>query len=55
MVLIFLVVLWVMSPRNDPDIFMVSSIASGWDNYFVSANLGALSSIFLFIGESMVF
>lgn len=49
--LIYLVVLWVMSPRNSPNIFLVSNIASGWDNYFVAANLGALSSIFLFCGK----
>lgn len=55
LVLIYLVVLWIMSPRNNPDIFLVSSIASGWDNYFVSANLGALSSIFLFVAfESVI-
>ncbi|KAH8204505.1 hypothetical protein TruAng_001279 [Truncatella angustata] len=53
--LIFLVVLWVMSPRNSPDVFLVKNISSGWDNYFISANLGALSNIFLFISfESVV-
>lgn len=48
--LIFLVVLWVMSPRNSPDVFLITNVSSGWDSYFVSANLGSLSSIFLFIG-----
>lgn len=45
---IFIVVLWVMSPRNSPNIFFETNVSSGWDNYFVSANIGALSSIFLF-------
>lgn len=49
--LVFLVVLWVMSPRNSPDVFLITNISTGWDSYFVSANLGALSNIFLFIGE----
>lgn len=45
---IFVVVLWVMSPRNSTEIFFQKNISTGWDNYFVSANIGALSSIFLF-------
>lgn len=49
---IFIVVLWVMSPRNSPNIFFETNIASGWDNYYVSANIGALSSIFLFCCKS---
>lgn len=48
---IFMVVLWVMSPKNSPNIFFETSISSGWDNYFISANIGALSSIFLFCCE----
>jgi choline transport protein len=48
---IFLVVLWVISPRNSPEIFLVSNMSSGWDNYFVACNVGALSNIFLFISK----
>ncbi|KAH8777343.1 amino acid permease [Diaporthe sp. PMI_573] len=55
MLFIFLVVLWVMSPRNSTDIFFQSNVSSGWDNYFVAANLGALSNIFLFCSfESVI-
>lgn len=49
MVVIIFVVLWAMAPRNSVDIFMQTNVSSGWDNYFVSANLGALSNIYLFI------
>lgn len=48
--LIFIVVLGVMSPRNSADIFWETNVSSGWENYFVAANVGALSNIFLFIG-----
>lgn len=50
--LVFLVVLWVMSPRNSPDVFLIKNISTGWDNYFISANIGSLSNIFLFISKS---
>lgn len=49
MVTIIFVVLWAMAPRNSVDIFMQTNVSSGWDNYFVSANLGAISNIYLFI------
>ena len=49
MVAIMFVVLWVKAPRNSADIFMQTNVSSGWDNYFISANLGALSNIYLFI------
>lgn len=48
---VFLVVLWVMSPRNSTAVFFESNVSSGWDNYFVAANLGSLSNIFLFCCE----
>lgn len=51
LLLVFLVVLWVMSPRNSTDVFFERNVSSGWDNYFVAANLGALSNIFLFCCE----
>ncbi|KAG6360752.1 hypothetical protein INS49_011818 [Diaporthe citri] len=55
MVIIIFVVLWAVAPRNSVDIFMQTNVSSGWDNYFVSANLGALSNIYLFISfESVV-
>lgn len=46
------VVLWVMSPRNSSSVFLESSVTSGWDSYFVSANVGAVSNIALFICKS---
>lgn len=49
MVIIIFVVLWAMAPRNSVGIFMQTNVSSGWDNYFVSANLGAISNIYLFI------
>lgn len=49
MVVIIFVVLWAMAPRNNADIFMQTNVSSGWGNYFISANLGALSNIYLFI------
>lgn len=52
MVVIMFVVLWVMAPRNSVDVFLQTNVSSGWDNYFVSANLGALSNIYLFICKS---
>lgn len=51
-VLVIFVVLWAMAPRNSIDVFMQTNVSSGWDNYFVSANLGALSNIYLFICKS---
>jgi amino acid transporter len=51
-VLVIFVVLWAMAPRNNVDIFVQTNVSSGWDNYFVSANLGALSNIYLFICKS---
>ncbi|KAG8162111.1 hypothetical protein KVR01_007876 [Diaporthe batatas] len=55
MLLIFLVVVWLLSPRNSTDIFFETNVSSGWDNYFVAANLGALSNIFLFCSfESVI-
>lgn len=48
---IFVVTIWVMSPRNSADVFLITNVSTGWDNYFVSANIGALSNIFLYISE----
>lgn len=50
LLVIFMVVIWTLSPKNSSSILTVSEVASGWENYFVSANIGSLSSIFLFIG-----
>jgi choline transport protein len=48
---IFLVVLLVMLPHNNSSILLMPNMSSGWENYFVSRNIGSLSSIFLFIGK----
>ncbi|KAI1879116.1 hypothetical protein JX265_003293 [Neoarthrinium moseri] len=48
--IICFVLLWAKSSRNSVDVFLITNISSGWDNYFISAHLGALSNIFLFIG-----
>lgn len=48
---ITVIVLWVMSPRNSAEIFSAASTTSGWDNYFLSANIGSLSNIWLYVGE----
>lgn len=52
MVVVIFVVLWAMAPRNSIDIFVQTNVSSGWESYFVSANLGALSNIYLFICKS---
>lgn len=44
------VVLLVMSPRNSTNIFYEASSTSGWNNYFLSANIGALSNVWLYVG-----
>ncbi|KAF3767606.1 hypothetical protein M406DRAFT_40378 [Cryphonectria parasitica EP155] len=49
LLVIFLVVMWTLSPRNSSDIFFSSEIASGWENRYVSANIGSLSNIFVFL------
>ncbi|ORY66535.1 amino acid/polyamine transporter I [Pseudomassariella vexata] len=46
---IYIVVLWVMSPRNSADIFWQTNVSSGYKDYFIAANVGSLSHIFLFI------
>lgn len=50
--LIYIVVLFVMSPRNSADFILTTNMTSGWDNYFVSWNVGSLSHIFLFVGTN---
>lgn len=45
------IVLWVMSPRNSGEIFFTAASTSGWDNYFLSANIGSLSNIWLYVGK----
>ncbi|KAH7040332.1 amino acid/polyamine transporter I [Microdochium trichocladiopsis] len=46
---IVLVTLWIMSPRNDPE-FILTTNFSGWENSFVSWNIGMLTQVWLFIG-----
>lgn len=48
--LVYVVVLFVMSPRNSADFILTPNMSSGWTNYFVSWNVGSLSHIFLFVG-----
>lgn len=48
---VYIVVLFVMSPRNTGAIFLEKNISSGWDSYFPVVNIGALSNIFLFVGK----
>lgn len=52
LLIIFLVVLWTLSPKNDRSIFLDTNLVSGWHNYFVSANVGSLSNIFVFLCKS---
>lgn len=47
---IVLVTLWIMSPRNDPSFIMTTSTFSGWENKFVSWNVGILTQTWLFVG-----
>lgn len=49
---LFLVVLWVMSPRSSTNVFFETNMSSGWENYFLSANIGALSNIFILCCKS---
>lgn len=49
---VFIVTMWVMSPRNSADFLMERSVLSGWDNYFVSWNVRMLSQVWLLIGKS---
>lgn len=49
LLVVFLAVLWALSPRNNANILIMSNVSSGWDNYFVSANIGSLSNIFVFL------
>ncbi|KAI1334037.1 amino acid/polyamine transporter I [Xylariaceae sp. FL0016] len=52
--IIFIVVLTVMGPRNSSSFFLSSNVSSGWDNYFISWNVGMLSSIWAFTGFDSV-
>ncbi|CAJ2503571.1 Uu.00g109650.m01.CDS01 [Anthostomella pinea] len=48
--LAFVVIYLVMGPRNSVDIFTTSGTLSGWEDFYASSHVGALSSFFLFIG-----
>jgi choline transport protein len=51
--IIFVVVLVTLAPRHNADfVFFEKSQASGWDNYFISWNLGLLTPTWGFVGES---
>lgn len=49
--LVFIIVFLVMAPKNSGDIVVTPNMSSGWDNYFISTQVGALSNIWLFIGR----
>jgi choline transport protein len=50
--IIFVVVLVALAPRHIADfVFFDRAAASGWDNYFVSWNLGLLTPTWGFVGE----
>ncbi|ROW11623.1 hypothetical protein VMCG_01295 [Cytospora schulzeri] len=52
---VYIAVLFAMSPRNTGAIFLEEDVSSGWDSYFPAVNIGALSNIFLFVGfESVI-
>lgn len=52
LVVAIFVAVWALSPRNSADILLQTNVSTGWEgNYFVAANLGALSNIYLFIGK----
>jgi choline transport protein len=49
--IIFVVVLVTLAPRHNADfVFFEKSQASGWDNYYVSWNLGLLTPTWGFVG-----
>lgn len=50
--LVFIVIFLVMAPKNGGEIITASNVSSGWDNYFVATQVGALSNIWLFVGKS---
>ncbi|KAH7014576.1 amino acid permease [Microdochium trichocladiopsis] len=50
---ITVVVLWIMSPRNDPSFMLITSNVAGWDN-FISWNVGMLTQVWMFIGFESV-
>ncbi|KAH7026622.1 amino acid/polyamine transporter I [Microdochium trichocladiopsis] len=41
--------LWMLSPRNGPEFFLTMSSASGYENSFVSWNVGMLTHLWTFI------
>lgn len=42
--------LWIMSPRNDSSFILTTTKFSGWDNDFISWNVGMLTQVWMFIG-----
>ncbi|ORY55242.1 uncharacterized protein BCR38DRAFT_462016 [Pseudomassariella vexata] len=51
---IYLVALWVLSPRNSADFIMTRTNFSRWDNSYISWNVGMLTQIWMFIGLECV-
>ncbi|KAI1845585.1 hypothetical protein JX266_008196 [Neoarthrinium moseri] len=52
--LVFIIVFLVMAPKNSGEIITTSNVSSGWDNYYVASQVGALSNIWLFTGFEAV-
>lgn len=50
---VMIIVFLVMAPKNGAEIFSTTNVESGWDSYYVATQVGALSNIWLFIGESV--
>ncbi|KAH7037360.1 amino acid/polyamine transporter I [Microdochium trichocladiopsis] len=45
-----IVAVWVLSPRNSPDVFVTFAKFSGYENDFVSWSVGMLPQIYMFVG-----
>lgn len=54
--IIFVVVLVTLAPRHNADfVFFEKSQASGWNNYYISWNLGLLTPTWGFVGTILCF
>lgn len=49
-----MVAVWVLAPRNSPEVFTTFAKFSGYESDFVSWSVGMLPQIYMFIGESSV-
>lgn len=53
--IVFIAVTAVMGTRNGGDFFLSKNVSSGWDDYFVSWNVGMLSCVWIFTGRCYTF